>query len=239
MLCCRRARSPHPFACTARAWPSTPPGRRYRARLEARPPRRSRIACGMNLWARRVSAVGRQGRACGRGDCAPSMVGSYSSTKWLWISWMVKQLFPTPPPPTTTSLYSRRNYRSPLSAEVLGCWAPVLHGRTGRRAIGVDRRWAVEHAYFRRHFKGGECAARDERLRRADGSQATGGCRRSICDGRMVRRGKGCDLQGVCSAGTTTGREVEGEIDGVFGAAEGDDKAVFSSKCTLCSMGGW
>jgi hypothetical protein len=25
------------------------------------------------------------------------------------MSWMVKQLFPTPPPPTTTSLYSRRN----------------------------------------------------------------------------------------------------------------------------------
>jgi hypothetical protein len=67
MLCCRRAGSPHPFACTARAWPSTPPGRRYRARLEARPPRRSRIACGMSLWARRVSAVCRQGRACGRG----------------------------------------------------------------------------------------------------------------------------------------------------------------------------
>jgi hypothetical protein len=43
------------------------------------------------------------------GVCAPSMVGSYSSTKWLWMSWMVKQLFPTPPPPTTTSLYSRRN----------------------------------------------------------------------------------------------------------------------------------
>jgi hypothetical protein len=152
----------------------------------------------MNLWARRVSAVGRQGRACGRGDCAPSMVGSYSSTKWLWISWMVKQLFPTPPPPTTTSLYSRRNYRSPLSAEVLGCWAPVLHGRTGRRAIGVDRRWAVEHAYFRRHCEGGECAARDERLRRADGSQATEGSRRWICgDSRMLGRGKGCDLQGV------------------------------------------
>jgi hypothetical protein len=40
---------------------------------------------------------------------SPSMVGSYSSTKWLWISWMVRQDFPTPPPPTTTSLYSRRN----------------------------------------------------------------------------------------------------------------------------------
>jgi hypothetical protein len=43
---------------------------------------------------------------------SPSIVGSYSSTKWLWISWMVKQDFPTPPPPTTTSLYSRRNCRA-------------------------------------------------------------------------------------------------------------------------------
>lgn len=49
----------------------------------------------------------------------PSIVGSYSSTKWLWISWMVKQDFPTPPPPTTTSLYSLKNYeqqRGPRSA---------------------------------------------------------------------------------------------------------------------------
>lgn len=35
-----------------------------------------------------------------------SMVGSYSSTKWFWMSWMVRALFPTPPAPTTTSLYS-------------------------------------------------------------------------------------------------------------------------------------
>lgn len=35
-----------------------------------------------------------------------SMVGSYSSTKWFWISWMVSALLPTPPAPTTTSLYS-------------------------------------------------------------------------------------------------------------------------------------
>lgn len=34
------------------------------------------------------------------------MVGSYSSTKWFWMSWMVNALFPTPPAPTTTSLYS-------------------------------------------------------------------------------------------------------------------------------------
>src|SRR5438094_8427645 len=40
----------------------------------------------------------------------PSIVGSYSGTKWLWINWMVKHDFPTPPPPTTTNLYSRRNW---------------------------------------------------------------------------------------------------------------------------------
>lgn len=42
--------------------------------------------------------------------CAPSMVGSYSSTKWDWISWIVRHDLPTPPPPTTTSLYSLVNY---------------------------------------------------------------------------------------------------------------------------------
>ena len=34
------------------------------------------------------------------------MVGSYSSTKWFWMSWMVRADLPTPPSPTTTSLYS-------------------------------------------------------------------------------------------------------------------------------------
>lgn len=38
---------------------------------------------------------------------SPSIVGSYSSTKWLWTNWRVIALFPTPPPPTTTTLYSR------------------------------------------------------------------------------------------------------------------------------------
>lgn len=38
--------------------------------------------------------------------CLTSMVGSYSSTKWFWMSWMVRALLPTPPAPTTTSLYS-------------------------------------------------------------------------------------------------------------------------------------
>lgn len=27
---------------------------------------------------------------------SPSIVGSYSSTKWLWINWIVKADFPTP-----------------------------------------------------------------------------------------------------------------------------------------------
>lgn len=35
-----------------------------------------------------------------------SIVGSYSSMKWFWISWMVSADLPTPPPPTMTSLYS-------------------------------------------------------------------------------------------------------------------------------------
>ena len=46
----------------------------------------------------------------GEGGYIPSIVGSYSSTKCAWISWMVRQDLPTPPPPTTTSLYSRRNW---------------------------------------------------------------------------------------------------------------------------------
>lgn len=50
----------------------------------------------------------------------PSIVGSYSSTKWLWINWIVKHDFPTPPPPTTTSLYSRRNYSRPEDGGVSG-----------------------------------------------------------------------------------------------------------------------
>ena len=54
---------------------------------------------------------GGEGEGGGRGrEGIPSIVGSYSSTKCAWISWMVRQDLPTPPPPTTTSLYSRRNW---------------------------------------------------------------------------------------------------------------------------------
>jgi len=35
---------------------------------------------------------------------APSSVGSYSSSRWLWMSCIVKQLFPTPSLPTNRQL---------------------------------------------------------------------------------------------------------------------------------------
>lgn len=74
---------------------------------------------------------------------SPSIVGSYSSTKWLWISWIVKHDFPTPPPPTTTSLYSRRNcseeHGQPLGKlEILGLGAIGNGGartRSGRTSV--------------------------------------------------------------------------------------------------------
>ena len=50
-----------------------------------------------------------------------SMVGSYSSTKWFWISWIVSALFPTPPAPTTTSLYSVISHQQePVGKQQLG-----------------------------------------------------------------------------------------------------------------------
>ncbi len=51
----------------------------------------------------------RQRNGKGNWSYAPSMVGSYSSTKCDWISWIVRHDLPTPPPPTTTSLYSLVN----------------------------------------------------------------------------------------------------------------------------------
>lgn len=54
----------------------------------------------------------------------PSMVGSYSSTKCDCINWIVKQDFPTPPPPTTTSLYSRRNYTHKRSQSQVKTYQP-------------------------------------------------------------------------------------------------------------------
>lgn len=59
-------------------------------------------------------------------DCGArltSIVGSYSSTKWFWISWMVSALLPTPPAPTTTSLYS-----------VIAPQGPAARGPTGSPA---------------------------------------------------------------------------------------------------------
>ena len=51
----------------------------------------SRIAFGTSLSAvvrDKVDSVARRD--------TPSMVGSYSSTKWLWINWIVRADFPTP-----------------------------------------------------------------------------------------------------------------------------------------------
>src|SRR5699024_1596199 len=48
--------------------------------------------------------------ACDRAGSSGTSVGGLDlATKWLWMSWIVRQDLPTPPPPTTTSLYSRRN----------------------------------------------------------------------------------------------------------------------------------
>ncbi len=58
-------------------------------------------------------------------------MGSYSSTKWLCISWIVRQDFPTPPPPTTTSLYSRRNFIHRRSACI-----PITDEQTETQADG-------------------------------------------------------------------------------------------------------
>lgn len=97
-----------------------------------------------------------------RGCCAPSMVGSYSSTKWLWMSWMVKQLFPTPPPPTTTSLYSRRNCRrdgQPIGAGARGGRSRAPAVAQGGVAKAFDRRRAAGMHTF-------DAIAKDWRVRR-------------------------------------------------------------------------
>jgi hypothetical protein len=71
---------------------------------------------------------------------SPSMVGSYSSTKWLWMSWMVKHDFPTPPPPTTTSLYSRRNLEAIVWSGRQAVWAEREEGWAERRRAGQGSR---------------------------------------------------------------------------------------------------
>lgn len=76
-----------------------------------------------------------------------SIVGSYSSTKWFWISWMVNALFPTPPAPTTTSLYSV------ISA---GYWGEL--SKEGENRINLPDNIAVDlntmDDQVRHHFKG-------------------------------------------------------------------------------------
>jgi hypothetical protein len=59
---------------------------------------------------------------------------------------------------------------------------------------------------------------------------------RSVCDGRMRRRGKGCDLQGVCSAGTTVRREGEREMESRRGGRIGQRESVEQVYVVAC---GW
>ena len=58
----------------------------------------SHTASGMNLFPSGTSLKSsRPQENLGNGG-APSIVGSYSSTKWLWMNWMVKADLPTPAP---------------------------------------------------------------------------------------------------------------------------------------------
>ena len=50
------------------------------------------------------------------------MVGSYSSTKWFWINWMVRALLPTPPAENDSQnleLVSMADRAGELSLQVL------------------------------------------------------------------------------------------------------------------------
>jgi len=59
------------------------------------------------------------------------------------MSWMVKQDFPTPPPPTTTSLYSRRNCGEESQGQSLskrgGTNFPYGLGIESRESTGTGR----------------------------------------------------------------------------------------------------
>lgn len=67
----------------------------------------------------------------------PSMVGSYSSTKCDWINCIVRADFPTPPPPTTTSLYSLKNWD--WEQKVTASWSGGLNHRTVSNKEGKKR----------------------------------------------------------------------------------------------------
>lgn len=61
-----------------------------------------------------------------------SIVGSQSGTKIFWKNWMVRALFPTPPSPTTTSLYVGR-----LSlGTALVAMATLYSGGKGGKQVG-------------------------------------------------------------------------------------------------------
>jgi hypothetical protein len=131
---------------------------------------------------------------------SPSMVGSYSSTKWLWISWMVRQDFPTPPPPTTTSLYSRRNCARVSRGACRAGGRSHLGGHCGRVCEGSGR------------------GARScEELR---GAATTGGCRVNWGGGKATGWAV-CGGQGRLGQGATRRRDGAGSAGGRDGAAGG------------------
>lgn len=64
-------------------------------------PRQSQLVCDRSLqwW-------GHTHQSSGKSEHNALAARSCKHTKWFWMSWIVKALFPTPPPPTITSLYS-------------------------------------------------------------------------------------------------------------------------------------
>lgn len=69
-----------------------------------------------------------------------SMVGSYSSTKWFCISWIVSADLPTPPAPTTTSLYSvmMQFLNTSIIACIISCWSLLGLSANNKRIQDCD-----------------------------------------------------------------------------------------------------
>lgn len=128
------AEIPHRFACTDLASPNIPPDRR----CLGCPAGRSRRLHETNtlvtvFW--NTSENNSPMTTCLRYES--SMVGSYSSTKWFWISWMVSADLPTPPAPTTTSLYSVMVTTRPFEER----WNAVPAHRLDAGSLVVDGGW--------------------------------------------------------------------------------------------------
>jgi hypothetical protein len=116
---------------------------------------------------------------------SPSMVGSYSSTKWLWISWMVRQDFPTPPPPTTTSLYSRRNCARVSRGACRAGGRSHLGGHCGRVCEGSGR--GARSCEGRRRRAGAGSIGEAGRQRAGRSAAVKGGSGRARRDGETAQ----------------------------------------------------